>query len=195
MGPGTREDARGAERGTGRGTWCTRRTPPATGGGTGASGVPAPTTGRGAGGAPTVGPRAGRAAVASEDGIGGAVLAEGTSVGGLRIEPPAGDTDVVVRTITIPPGAATPWHHHPGPLIAVIQSGRLTRLFGDGSVHVVSAGEAFVEQPGRDHVHLGHNLGTEPVVLYVTALLPAGAPLTLDGPAPDDRAAIGAPTR
>ncbi|MFD3666053.1 cupin domain-containing protein, partial [Streptomyces sp. NPDC058659] len=111
-------------------------------------------------------------------------LAQGTSDGKLRIKPPKGDTDVVVRTITIAPGGSTGWHHHPGQLVAVVQAGTLTRTLDDCSVEVTSAGAAFVEASGGKHVHVGRNLGTEPVVLYVTYLLPKGAPLSIDEPAP-----------
>ncbi|ALO07599.1 hypothetical protein AQF52_2003 [Streptomyces venezuelae] len=121
------------------------------------------------------------AAVASPgSGVSGTVLARGTSDGELRIKPPEGDTDVVVRTITIAPGGSTGWHHHPGQVIAVVQAGTLTRTFDDSSVEVTSAGGAFVEASGREHAHVGRNLGSEPVVLYVTYLLPKGAPLSVD---------------
>lgn len=117
-------------------------------------------------------------------GVSGTVLAKGTSDGELKVEPPEGDTDVVVRTITIAPGGSTGWHHHPGQVIAVVQAGTLTRTLEDCSVEVTSAGGAFVEASGGEHVHVGRNLGSEPVVLYVTYLLPKGAPLSIDEPAP-----------
>ncbi|MFG2866305.1 cupin domain-containing protein [Streptomyces sp. NPDC048338] len=117
-------------------------------------------------------------------GVSGTVLAKGTSDGRLRIKPPHGDTDVTVRTITVAPGGSTGWHHHPGQLVAVVQSGTLTRTLDDCSVEETSAGQAFIEPAGRKHVHIGRNLGTEPVVLYVTYLLPKGAPLSVDEPAP-----------
>ncbi|WP_254705550.1 cupin domain-containing protein [Streptomyces vilmorinianum] len=113
------------------------------------------------------------------------VLAKGTSVGTLRIKPPKGRTDVVFRTVTLAPGASTGWHHHPGQIIAVVQSGTLTRILHDCSVETVSAGEAFVEPAGRRNRHTGHNFGSEPVVLYMTCLLPEGAPLAIEADAPD----------
>ncbi|MFD3946468.1 cupin domain-containing protein [Streptomyces sp. NPDC058579] len=112
-------------------------------------------------------------------------LAKGTSAGTLRIKPPKGRTDVVFRTVTLAPGDSTGWHHHPGQIIAVVQSGTLTRFLHDCSVETVSAGEAFVELAGRRNRHIGHNFGTEPVVLYMTCLLPQGAPLAIEAEAPD----------
>jgi quercetin dioxygenase-like cupin family protein len=116
-------------------------------------------------------------------GVSATILAKGTSEDGLKIKT-KGRTDVVVRTITIEPGGSTGWHYHLGKLIAVVQSGTLTRTMADCSVEVATAGQSFVEPDGANHVHIGRNLGTEPVVLYVTYLLPEGAPLSVDAPDP-----------
>ncbi|MFD5099560.1 cupin domain-containing protein [Streptomyces albidochromogenes] len=116
-------------------------------------------------------------------GVTGTVLATGTSSGTMKVEA-EGVTDVVVRTITIAPGGSTGWHHHPGQLIAVVQKGTLSRTLGDCSVETTSAGQSFIEPSGPKHRHIGRNLGTEPVVLYVTYMLPAGSPLSVDAEAP-----------
>lgn len=116
-------------------------------------------------------------------GVSATILAKGTSEDGLKIKT-KGRTDVVVRTITIDPGGSTGWHYHLGKLIAVVQSGTLTRTMADCSVEVATAGQSFVEPDGANHVHIGRNLGTEPVVLYVTYLLPEGAPLSVDAADP-----------
>ena len=42
----------------------------------------------------------------------------------------------------------------------------------------------FIEPAGEQHVHIGRNLGTEPVVLYVAYVLPTGSPLSLDADDP-----------
>lgn len=114
-------------------------------------------------------------------GVSGTVLAQGVSEEKLKAK---GRTDVVVRTITVAPGGSTGWHHHPGQLLAVVKSGTLTRTLDDCSVEVTPAGTAFIEPSGTRHRHIGHNLGSEPVVLYVTYLLPAGSPLSVDENAP-----------
>jgi quercetin dioxygenase-like cupin family protein len=93
--------------------------------------------------------------------------------------------DVTVRRITIAPGGSTGWHYHDGELIAAVASGTLTRTLADCSTVQTSAGASFVEPAGRGHVHIGRNLGTEPVVLYVTYLLPPGSPLARAITAPD----------
>ncbi|MGW0363520.1 cupin domain-containing protein [Streptomyces sp. NPDC002990] len=88
------------------------------------------------------------------------------------------------REIVIAPGACTGWHYHRVQLDAVVRSGTLTRVLHDETVEVHPAGATFVEPAGILHTHLGHNLGTEPVVLYVTPLLPEGTPFSIPTPAP-----------
>ncbi|MEU9955254.1 cupin domain-containing protein [Streptomyces sp. NPDC050982] len=116
-------------------------------------------------------------------GVTGTILAQGTSAGTLKVKA-KGRTDVIVRSITIAPGGTTGWHYHPGQLIAVVKSGTLTRTLQDCSVEVSQAGTSFIEPAGSRHVHVGRNLGTEPVELYVTYLVPKGSPLSLDADAP-----------
>ncbi|WP_327351184.1 cupin domain-containing protein [Streptomyces sp. NBC_01304] len=117
-------------------------------------------------------------------GVTGTILAKGTSEGTLKLKS-KGATDVVVRTITIAPGGTTGWHHHPGEVLAVVKSGTLTRTLDDCSVETTTAGKSFVEPAGTAHRHVGRNLGSEPVELYVTYLLPAGSPISVDEEAPE----------
>jgi quercetin dioxygenase-like cupin family protein len=116
-------------------------------------------------------------------GVTATVLAQGTTDGGVKIKT-KGRTDVVVRTITIAPGGSTGWHFHRGKLIAVVQQGTLTRTLDDCSVQTSGAGDVVIEPEGAKHVHIGRNLGTVPVVLYATYLLPEGAPLSDDAADP-----------
>ncbi|WP_190344686.1 cupin domain-containing protein [Streptomyces venezuelae] len=92
--------------------------------------------------------------------------------------------DVVVDRITLRPGDSTGWHYHLVPVFAVVLSGTLTRILHDGTVEVSPPGAMFVEAAGRDRVHLGHNPGSEPVVLQIAYALPEGAPLSYEAPAP-----------
>lgn len=118
-------------------------------------------------------------------GVSGTVVAKGTSVGKLKIASPKGRADVTFRTITIEPGGSTGWHTHAGQLIAVVKSGTLTRTLSDCSVEVTPAGTSFVEPSGSGHRHIGRNAGSEPVVLWVTYLLPEGRALSDDAEAVD----------
>ncbi|MFJ6215300.1 cupin domain-containing protein [Streptomyces sp. NPDC092296] len=117
------------------------------------------------------------------DGTENVTLAHGTSAGGLTLRT-GGRTDVVARRVTIEPGGTTGWHYHPGQALVIVRAGTLTRVLHDGSVETNPAGQAFVEEGGPAHVHIGHNLGGEPVVLHVTYLVPAGGPLSVAAVAP-----------
>ncbi|MEU2024798.1 cupin domain-containing protein [Streptomyces sp. NPDC016469] len=107
-------------------------------------------------------------------------VAKGTSPGPLRVTAPEGRADV---TFTTAPGGSTGWHTRKGQLIVVVKSGTLTRTLDDCSVEVSPAGTSFVEQSGRNHRHIGRNLGSEPIVLWVTYLLPRGSALSDDAEA------------
>jgi len=116
-------------------------------------------------------------------GVSGTILAKGTSHDGIVVSG-SGTTDVTVGELIIVPGGSTGWHYHDGQLIAVVKSGTLTRTMYDCSTEVTSAGGSFVEPAGRNHTHIGRNLGTEPVVLLVTYVMPAGRHLSQDAPEP-----------
>jgi len=117
----------------------------------------------------------GTASATPSSGVSGTILAQKT----------IGHTDYTLREITIQPGGYTGWHYHDGTLYAFIKSGTLTHDKSDCSVDgVYHRGAAFTEPSGKDHVHIGRNLGTEPVVLDVLYVLPAGSPLSEDAPNP-----------
>jgi quercetin dioxygenase-like cupin family protein len=126
----------------------------------------------------------GAALATPPSGVTAEVLAAGNAVDGIKVKS-RGDTDVTMRVITIQPGGTTGWHYHDGPLIAVVKSGTLTRTLSDCSTEVSNAGDSFVEPDGHHAVHVGRNLGTEPVVLHVTYVLPKGSPFSEDADALD----------
>lgn len=96
-----------------------------------------------------------------------------------------GRTDYVLREITIQPGGTTGWHFHDGTLYAFVKAGTLTHSDHDCTTDgVYKAGAAFTEPSGSDHVHVGRNLGTKPLVLDVLYVLPTGSPLSEDAPNP-----------
>jgi quercetin dioxygenase-like cupin family protein len=96
-----------------------------------------------------------------------------------------GDTDYVLKEITIAPGGSTGWHYHPGPVHGLIKQGGLTHNDADcsidGSYH---AGQTVDERSGPGYVHIGRNLGSTPVVLEVFYQDPVGSPLAVDAPNP-----------
>ncbi|OBK74520.1 cupin domain-containing protein [Mycobacterium sp. 1274761.0] len=93
--------------------------------------------------------------------------------------------DYIFREITIAPGGSTGWHSHDGQLFAVVKEGVLTHNRADCSVDgVYVAGQSLAEKGGPDYVHIGRNLGPEPLVLQVLYVDPSGAPLSDDAPDP-----------
>ncbi|WP_043664153.1 cupin domain-containing protein [Streptomyces xylophagus] len=96
-----------------------------------------------------------------------------------------GDTDYTLREITIPPGQATGWHYHDGPLYGFVKQGTLSHFDSDcASDGVYKAGSTIQEPAGSDHVHIGRNLGNTPLVLDVLYVLPHGSPFSEDAPNP-----------
>jgi len=94
-----------------------------------------------------------------------------------------GATDVYIVENKIAPGGTFGWHSHPGPSIVVVKSGELTLYRGDDPTCTptrVLAGSGFVDDGGD--VHLVRNEGTVETVVYVTSLVPKGAPRRIDEP-------------
>ncbi|UCM86458.1 cupin domain-containing protein [Streptomyces marincola] len=108
-------------------------------------------------------------------GVTGTVIAQRT----------VGGTDYILRELTIPPGQATGWHYHDGPVRGYIARGTLSHYDATcASDGVYPAGSAIEEGHGPDAVHFGRNEGSEPLVLYALYVLPHGAPLANDAPNP-----------
>ncbi len=96
-----------------------------------------------------------------------------------------GGNDYILREVTIPPGQATGWHFHDGPLYAYVKQGTLSHFDSTcESDGVYSGGSSLKEPSGPDHVHIGQNLGTTDIVLEVLYVLPHGAPFSRDAPNP-----------
>jgi quercetin dioxygenase-like cupin family protein len=92
-----------------------------------------------------------------------------------------GGNDYILREVTIPPGQATGWHFHDGPLYAYVKQGTLSHFDSTcESDGVYSRGSSLKEPSGPDHVHIVQNLGTADIVLEVLYVLPHGAPFLLE---------------
>lgn len=93
--------------------------------------------------------------------------------------------DYITKQITIAPGGGTGWHWHPGQVFAVVRTGSLTHNVANCSVDgVYPTGAPITEEGGPDDVHIGRNLGFDPVVLWVLYINPTGEPLSMDVPNP-----------
>jgi quercetin dioxygenase-like cupin family protein len=105
------------------------------------------------------------------------ILAVGTIAHSELFDGPA---TVTVRKLTIDPGEILTWHYHPGRAYSVVLSGTLTAEDGCGGEEVLTAGQSFEEVSGR--VHRAKNLGTVPVVVINTFIVPQGSPTTIQTP-------------
>jgi len=95
---------------------------------------------------------------------------------------PRGETDVAVQTIASPPGGSSGWHSHPGVVLVAVQSGTVTLY--DAHCRTTQYGPGQVVEVG-DHALLVRNNTTSNAVLYVTLIVPKGAPLLrIDQPQP-----------
>ena len=96
-----------------------------------------------------------------------------------------GDSDLHVVEVTIQPGRTLGWHRHLGPSFVMVKSGTATFYEGDDPTctpNMVTAGSSLFE-PGGD-VHIARNEASEPLVIVVVQLLPAGAPRLIPMPSP-----------
>jgi quercetin dioxygenase-like cupin family protein len=82
----------------------------------------------------------------------------------------------------IAPDGHTGWHSHPGPVFVLIKAGTMTLEQSDGSSAVYPPGTGFVEEPGR--VHIARNEGDVELEFDAFILIPIGAPVRVDEPAP-----------
>ena len=106
------------------------------------------------------------------------------NVDGIKVKI-KGPVDVAVVHVTFQPGGTLGWHSHPGATFVMVKTGTVTRVNADGCTSEnVSAGQGFFEDPNAVHVAL--NKTSEPAETYVTFIVPVGAPLRIDEPAPPD---------
>lgn len=97
------------------------------------------------------------------------LLVTGNTVMGEVIRyPTSAPAKVTVSIVTVAPGANTPLHHHPAPLVAYILEGELTVDYGPQGKKVFRQGEAMVET--MDFPHRGLNFGSTPVRLLAVSL-------------------------
>jgi hypothetical protein len=127
--------------------------------------------------------------------IGGPVHARGTNPDLLNVHSKAGvklqtksSIDFVTQQITIAAGGTTGWHSHPGPVLVTVKAGALMLVYANDPTcggRTYHAGESFVDR-GDENVHTALTVGTTPVELWATYLVPGapGAPFRLDAPDP-----------
>ena len=88
--------------------------------------------------------------------------------------------DIAVQTITFPPGSASGWHTHPGPVFIQVMSGTMTFYQSDDptcSPQVRTQGEGFLDL--GEHPHIAVNQTSAPAQNIVTYFAPPGAALKI----------------
>ena len=88
--------------------------------------------------------------------------------------------DIAVQTILFPPGAASGWHTHPGPVFIQVKSGTMTFYQSDDpscTPQVRTKGEGFVDL--GEHPHIAVNQSDAPAENVVTYFAPPGAALKI----------------
>jgi quercetin dioxygenase-like cupin family protein len=103
------------------------------------------------------------------------------------VQPMTAPFDVVQAILEFAPGAATPYHTHPGIVMVTVVQGELTFNL-EGVDHVYKEGESFVEVP--DQIGQARNASAAPVRVMASYLLPPGAPLSTPHTAPMAPAAL-----
>lgn len=100
----------------------------------------------------------------------------------------ANPCDTAFQQGTLQPGGTTGWHTHPGPTFVAFAQGEGTVYHVDGSACTamkIGAGTGFSQMPTL--VHVLHNDGTVPIIVYTLYFLPRGTPNTgirIDQPQP-----------
>jgi quercetin dioxygenase-like cupin family protein len=89
-----------------------------------------------------------------------------------------------VMSFSMAPGGHTGWHSHPGPVFVMVKKGTLTLTQADDLGNPVDypAGTGFMEEIRR--VHRAENHGDSDLEFEAFILIPAGAPVRIDEPAP-----------
>jgi quercetin dioxygenase-like cupin family protein len=94
-----------------------------------------------------------------------------------------GPMDLVTAHVTLAPGGSLGWHSHPGPTLVEVKTGTVARYEAQGCTRTeVSAGGAFVEEPGD--VHVLRNETAQTAETIVTFIVPVGAATRIDEPQP-----------
>jgi quercetin dioxygenase-like cupin family protein len=91
------------------------------------------------------------------------------------VQPMTEPFEVAQQLLDFEPGAATPYHTHPGIVMVTVVAGELTFNL-DGVDKLYKAGESFVELPNQ--VAQARNAGTAPAQVMASYLLPQGAPFS-----------------
>lgn len=94
---------------------------------------------------------------------------------------PAGQPEVTILRVTVPPGRRLEAHRHPMINAGVLLQGRLRVHAEGGRTVLLEAGQPLIEVVNRSHY--GESLGPEPAVILVVYAGVQGQPLSVPAPA------------
>jgi quercetin dioxygenase-like cupin family protein len=93
-----------------------------------------------------------------------------------------GAADLQTQTITFIPGGHSGWHHHPGVIMVIVESGQVTVHEENCHTMTYGQGEVFIES-GAEPMMVS-NEGSTNAVVYATQVAPAGSPFRLEDDPP-----------
>ena len=85
---------------------------------------------------------------------------------------------LTAMTVDVPPGDASPPHHHAGFVFAYVLMGTIESQLNDEPAKRFAKGESWVEPPGTLHARFTNPSKTEPARILAVFIAPDGAELT-----------------
>jgi quercetin dioxygenase-like cupin family protein len=114
-----------------------------------------------------------------------ATLADSIHVNTDRIKFQTKDsTDFAIFNVTYDAGGYSGWHTHPGIVFVLVQSGAVVRQVGCES-RTYNAGETFIESDDQPAGQVRNASATDPAVLSVTQIVPAGSKRRVEADPPN----------
>ena len=92
-------------------------------------------------------------------------------------------TDFVVQQVTFAPHAYSGWHHHPGVILVLVKTGRVTTHDENCQTKTYGQGEAFVES-GSAPFMVSNESNTDTAIDVATQVAPAGSPFRIEDDPP-----------
>jgi peroxiredoxin/quercetin dioxygenase-like cupin family protein len=92
--------------------------------------------------------------------------------------------EVVMLTVDVPPGGASPPHRHNGHVYVYVLEGSMVMKTREGPETTISAGQHFVERPQDIHMVSRNPSKTAPARFLVVMIKDQGAPITVAAEAP-----------
>jgi quercetin dioxygenase-like cupin family protein len=91
-------------------------------------------------------------------------------------------TDLQTQTITFIPGGHSGWHHHPGVIMVIVESGQVTVHEENCHTMTYGQGQVFIES-GAEPMMVS-NEGSTNAVVYATQVAPAGSQFRIENDPP-----------